>query len=142
MPRVAATVAVLAGAALVAAPGAVAKERVTATIHAPTRCDATPGKRITIAFQLTSFTAAGTPQPFGASGVFVLLRRGGGHAALKRAATATATGRYTARVTIPRGGIRRIDVGLEGTSTTVADGKTRDADVLFRVVGDPCRLAR
>jgi hypothetical protein len=127
---------------LVAPGGAAAKERVTATIHAPTRCDAVAGHRITVAFQLTSW-AQGTPQPFGAGGVFVVLRRFGAKPGVKRAATSagSGTGRYTARVTVPRGGIRRIDVGLEGTASTPG-GATRDADVLFRVVGDPCRLAR
>jgi hypothetical protein len=139
----AAVVAVAVGAVLLAAPaGASAKGRVTATIHAPTRCDATAGTRITIAFGLTS-VAAGALQPFGASGVYVVLRRTGGRAGVKRHATpAAAAGRYTARVTVPRGGIRRIDVGLEGTRTDVADGGTQDADVLFRVVGDPCRRVR
>jgi hypothetical protein len=118
-----------------------AKGRVTATVQAPTRCDAAAGTRVRIAFTLSALRADGqTAEPFGAGGVFVVLRRGEGRTALKRAARSGARGHYTARVTVPRGGIRRIDVGLEGTRTS--GGQTHDADVLFRVVGDPCRAAR
>jgi hypothetical protein len=143
MTRLAAA-AVAMGAVLLAAPAvAPAKGRVTATIHAPSRCDAAPGTRVTIAVRLQTIAADGaSAQPFGASGVFVVLRRSGGRAGLKRAATSAGagTGEYRARVTVPSGGIRRIDVGLEGTRTAPG-GQIQDADVLFRVVGDPCRLA-
>ena len=135
-------VAVAVGAVLLAAPvSAPAKGRVTAKIFAPTRCDAAPGKKVGIRFGLTTAATANEPaRPFGASGVFVVLRRTGGRTALKRPATSAGagTGQYWARVTVPRGGIRRIDVGLEGVRSTPG-GKSRDADVLFRVVGDPCR---
>jgi hypothetical protein len=136
--------AVAVGVVLLAAPvAAPAKGRVTATIHAPARCDAAPGTKVTVAFGLTSAATAQEPaRPFGASGIFVVLRRTGGRPGVKRAArvAGAGTGEYRARVTVPRGGIRRIDVGLEGVST-MAGGRTEDADVLFRVVGDPCRLA-
>ncbi|HWI71668.1 MAG TPA: hypothetical protein VNT55_06915 [Baekduia sp.] len=137
-------VAVAVGAVLLAAPvGAPAKGRVTATITAPARCDAAPGTKVTIAFALKTAATADEPsRPFGASGIFVVLRRTGGRPGLKRAATSAGAGmgEYRARVTVPRGGIRRIDVGLEGVRTAPG-GRTQDADVLFRVVGDPCRLA-
>jgi len=126
-------------AMLVAAPGALAKERVTANIDRPTHCDAAAGSRVTIAFSLTTF-ASGRAQPFGAGGVFVRLRRAGGRAALEVAAHADRRGHYVARVTVPRGGILRIDAGLEGTQTS--GGQTRDADVLFPTRNDPCRAPR
>jgi hypothetical protein len=138
----AAAVAVVVGAVALAAPvSAPAKGRVTATISAPTRCDAAPGTKVTIRIGLSTAATANEPaRPFGASGVFVVLRRTGGRTALKRPATSAGagTGQYRARVTVPRGGIRRIDVGLEGVRSTPGGG-SRDADVLFRVVGDPCR---
>ena len=39
-------------------------------------------------------------------------------------------------MTVPRGGIKRIDVGIEGTATS-ADGTVRPAPHLFAVTGDP-----
>jgi hypothetical protein len=126
----------VAVAALAVTPPALAKDRVTATIDAPTACDAAAGTRITISWSL----ATATHEPFGASGIFVRLRRFGGRPAVRKAARADRRGHYTVRVKVPRGGIRRIDVGLEGTRTT--GGVTSDADVFFRVVNDPCRAPR
>jgi hypothetical protein len=123
-----------------AAPSASAKGRVTASLDRPTRCDAAPGTRITIAFSLTTYAAAGA-EPFGAGGVFVKLRRAGGRPAIKATARSDRTGHYVARVTVPRGGILRINAGLEGT-TTAAGGKVSDADLLFPTRNDPCRAPR
>jgi hypothetical protein len=123
-------------AALAVAPPALAKDRVTATIDAPTACDAAAGATITISWSL----ANAEHEPFGASGIFVRLRRFGGRPAVRKAARADRTGHYTVRVKVPRGGIRRIDVGLEGTTT--AGGVTSDADIFFPVRDDPCRRAR
>lgn len=133
--------AVVAAVPLVVPAAAPAKGDVTAAIKAPTRCDAAPGRAITVRFTLTAADQAGKAHPFGAAGVFVVLRRHGA-AGVKRRATSlgAGTGRYAARVTVPRGGIKRIDVGIDGT-TTAADGTVRAAPVLFRVVGDPCRSA-
>jgi hypothetical protein len=89
---------------------------------------------------VTTADAVGTRVPFGASGVFVLLRRAGRPAIKLPAREAgPGTGRYVARTRMPRG-LRRIDAGIDGTTTT-ADGASRRAPVLFRVVGDPCRSA-
>jgi hypothetical protein len=137
-----ATIAVLllaAAAGAIVTGAASAKDAgTTATISAPAAC-AAAGTTMTVVFSIA--TADGTP--FGASGVFVRLRRGGGRPAVERpaAASAGAPGRYRARFRVPRGGLRRIDVGLRGT-TTLADGTVRPAPVLFRTTGDPCRAPR
>jgi hypothetical protein len=126
--------------AAVTAPGALAKGRVTAQIEQPARCDAKAGTTITIAFSLSSRRVDGTTAPFGAGGVFVKLRRASDRPPLKVAARRSgARGHYAARVRVPRGGIERIDAGLEGT--TISGGVERDADVLFPTHGDPCRAA-
>lgn len=119
-----------------------AKGDVRATITSPTRCDAAAGKRITVRFDLTVADQTGARQPFGAAEIFVVLRRHGA-AGVKRRATSlgAGTGRYSARLTVPRGGIKRIDVGVEGVIYD-SDGTTRPAPHLFTVEGDPCRLAR
>jgi hypothetical protein len=41
---------------------------------------------------------------------------------------------------MPRGDLRRIDAGVDGTTSTPG-GASRPAPALFRVVGDPCRAA-
>jgi hypothetical protein len=141
--RLTARTIVAASVASLAVPvAASAKRDAVATIQAPTRCDAAAGERITIRFRVTTATVDGTRVPFGASGVFVLLRRAG-HPDLKLAARSagSAPGRYTARTRMPHGGLRRIDAGIDGTTST-PDGASRPAPVLFRVVGDPCRVAR
>jgi hypothetical protein len=139
MPRLRLVSLVAVLAALALAPGALAKGRVTASIDHPTHCDAAAGSRISIAFSLTTF-ASGGPEPFGAGGVFVKLRRAGGRPALRVAARSDRKGHYVARVTVPRGGILRINAGLNGT--TVSDGVEQDADVLFPTLHDPCRATR
>lgn len=146
-------VASAASAVVVAVPLAVpavapAKGDARAAIQAPTRCDAAPGDRITIRFRLTTAvhgSKTGAREPFGAAGVFVRLRRAPGLASVRRDAramgsTGAAKGVYTARVTVPRGGIRRIDVGIDGVRYN-ADGTTEPAPAYLPVVGDPCRLA-
>jgi hypothetical protein len=129
---------VVGGVGLVAAPGALAKGRVTARIEQPTRCDAAAGKKLTVAFSLTSAEADGTARPFGASGVFVKLRRADGRS-LKVRARSDRRGHYRARIVVPHGGLRRIDTGLEGE--TIRQGVTHDADVVFTTRGDPCRAS-
>jgi hypothetical protein len=136
VPRLSVVSLAVVLAALAAAPGALAKGDVTATIERPTACDAAPGTSVTIAFALTTATDHGT-EPFGAGGVFVRLRRADGRSPLIRRARSDRRGHYTARVRVPRGGIRRIDVGLKGEVR--AGGRVRPANHLFTVVGDPCR---
>jgi hypothetical protein len=134
-------VAVAAGVVALAVPAAADAFRdPIATIQAPTRCDAAPGERVTIRFRVTTAAADGTRTPFGASGIFVVLRRVG-HAPVKRYAHGS-RGRYVVRTAWPRGGVRRIDTGVDGTSSSPGTGESRPAPALFRTTGDPCRLAR
>jgi len=143
MSRSTAFAVVAASVVSLAVPAlAPAKGDVRATITSPTRCDVAAGKRITVRFRLAAMDETGARRPFGAAGIFVVLRRHGA-AGVKRPATALGegTGRYTAQLTVPRGGIKRIDVGVEGTATS-ADGTVRPAPFLFPVERDPCRSAR
>lgn len=133
--------AAVAGVASLAVPsGALAMRDAAAEITAPTRCDAAPGARLVVRFRVTTAEADGTRVPFGASGVFVLLRRAG-RPALKLAAreAGSGTGRYTVRTRVPRG-LRRIVAGIDGT-TSAPGGGSRPAPALFRMVNDPCRMA-
>lgn len=141
LTAVAVAFAVAAGVVPLALPAVAGAFRdPIATIQAPTRCDAAPGERVTIRFRVTTAEADGTRRPFGASGIFVVLRRVG-HAPVKRHAHGS-RGRYVVRTAWPRGGVRRIDTGVDGTSTSPGTGEAHPAPALFRTVGDPCRLAR
>jgi hypothetical protein len=115
--------------ALVAAPAVHAKEGVRATLIGPVDLDARPGERITIAWKLEDTRG----RPFGAGGLFVRLRSAAGG----RPATAVTdgSGRFEVGLTVPKGGIGRIEFGLRGWR--IAGGQTSRADVLFPLVNDP-----
>jgi hypothetical protein len=136
-------VAVGAVVAALAVPAAAsAKGDVRAAITSPTRCDAAAGRIITVRFGLSVAEPDGARRPFNGAEIFVVLRRHGAPGVKRRAVPMDrGTGRYRVRMTVPRGGIKRIDVGIEGT-TIGADGTERPAPALFAVDGDPCRSAR
>ncbi len=69
--------------------------------------------------------------PFGASGIYLRVSRCG-HAPLHVPATARGHGGYSARVRVPKGGIRKLLVGLEGIQIT--GGRTKRADMYFAFV--------
>ncbi|HEX8156399.1 MAG TPA: hypothetical protein VF526_03335 [Solirubrobacteraceae bacterium] len=140
-------VAILVGTllSLTAAPPAVGKEAVRATIDISDAALRAPaGTKIRIAWTLsaparwppgTRPTQEVRREPFGASGLYVRLdsKTGGaptiayGHGP---------TGRYTATAIVPQGGIGGIDLGLEGV-TSVAGEAPRRADVFFPIDNDP-----
>src|SRR5687768_4961682 len=113
---------VAAGAVLIAIPAS-AKEGVRAKLDAPVRLDTTPGKRITVKWRLVD--ARG--RPFGASGIYLRVSRCGSNP-LNVRATARRAGRYSARVTVPKGGIRGLRVGLAGWR--IMGGHKERADLL------------
>jgi len=98
----------LAAGALLAMPVA-AKQGVRAKLDEPVRLDTAPGKTIRIAWHLADEEG----RPFGASGIYLRVSRCG-RAPLKVPATERALGGYSARVRVPKGGIRKLLVGLEG----------------------------
>ena len=125
----------LAIALLAALPaGAAAKGDVRARIEGAVRCDARPGTSIVVRWSLRSVDANGRSEPFGAGGVYVKLVGARSHTAGGRSRR---TGRFTARVRVPRGGIRRIEIALQGWRS--AGGRTERADKRFPVENDPCR---
>jgi hypothetical protein len=98
-------------AALAAAPAAQTKGDVRATLTTRVPAQARPGTTLVVGWLLRWPGPNGALHPFGAGGVFVRLRGGSGGSttALGRA---LARGRYEARVRVPAGGIRRIQIGL------------------------------
>lgn len=127
----------LTAVALVAALPADAKDRVTATLKTKVPLHAPAGHRLRIVWTLSYRGDDGRRHPFGAGGVFVRLVS----ASHARSRTATAredrrsTGRYTATVSVPHGGIRDIQIGLRSW-TSGPDG-TRQGEQLFPITNDP-----
>jgi len=117
----------LAGCAVLAAP-AVAKEGVRAKLDAPVRLGAAPGTTIRVAWHLVDEDG----RRLGASGIYLRVSRCG-RGPLRIPATERgnrSNRRYSARVRVPKGGIRRLLVGLKGWRIV---GERRErADVLFR----------
>ena len=125
MRRGPALVAVLFAAGALAAMPALAKEGVRAKLDAPVRLDAKPGRTIRVAWRLVDENG----QAFGASGIYLRVSRCGGQP-IRVPAADRGRGRFSARVKVPKGGIRKLLVGLEGWSIT--GGKTERADVFFQ----------
>jgi hypothetical protein len=110
--------------ALVALPAS-AKDGVRAKLEGGVRLGAAPGTTIPVTWRLVD--ARG--RAFGASGIYLRVSRcGGGVRRVK--ARELGGGRFTARVRVPTGGIRRLRVGLEGWRIP-AGGTAQRADVIF-----------
>jgi hypothetical protein len=124
MRRVRLPVGVLVALVALAAP-AMAKEGVRATLDRPVRLDAAAGTTIRVAWRLHH--AHG--RPFGASGIYLRVSRCG-RAPLRIRASQARDGGYVARVRMPRGGIRKLLVGLEGWRG--AGERRQRADLFFQ----------
>ena len=114
----------VAAAALLAMPAA-AKDGVRAVLDEPVRLGTPPGKTIKVAWRLVDTEG----RAFGASGIYLRVSRCG-RRPLTVPATERSGGGYSARVKVPRGGIRRLRVGLRGWRI-IGDRKER-ADVFFQ----------
>lgn len=114
----------LATVALLAVPAA-AKDGVRALLIEPLRLDSAPGTTLTVRWRLVA--KDGTR--FGASGIYLQVARCG-RRPLKIAASVRGSG-YVARVTVPRRGLRKLTVGLEGWRSTPGQPAKR-ADKYFQ----------
>jgi hypothetical protein len=100
--------------ALAVAAGAAAKEGAQAHLLAPLPKHPTPGTKITVRWTVDVPGPNGTRSGFSAMGMFVrLVGRGG--------ASTTALAKedgppYSARIRVPKGGIRSVRFGLAGTT--------------------------
>jgi hypothetical protein len=132
--RALAVLAVLA--ALVVVAQASAKEGVVAEVLTPISRDAVPGTKVNVVWTLTSIEAE-DPRPFSADGVFIRVFGPAGSHTKRVYASQVASGRFRATVRIPRGGVRRVAIGLMGERCD-AEG-CRPSPILFRVVGSAIR---
>ena len=129
-----ALVAALASA--VAATPTSAKEGVRARVLTPISRSAEPGTKVTVVWTLYHLDA-GKRVPFNANGVFIRLFGPAGSHSTRVYAAQSELGRYRAAVTVPRGGVRRVVIGLMGTSCG-PDG-CRPSPAVFAIVGQSLR---
>jgi hypothetical protein len=111
--------------ALLAVPAS-AKDGVRAVLEGTAKLDTAPGTSMRVTWRLED--TAG--HPFGASGIYLRVSRCG-RSPLRIMATGM-HGRYSARFRVPKGGIRKLMVGLEGWRTF--RGRTERADARFPFV--------
>jgi hypothetical protein len=123
--------ALVVGLAVVAAPSS-AKEGGQVRILTPIPREAAPGTYVPVGWTLTA-VEEDRRIPYGASGVFVRLF-GPENARTPRAyAMELEPGRFRARARVPRGGVRRVVIGLMGTSCSA--GGCQPSPHRFRIVG-------
>jgi hypothetical protein len=95
-----------------AAPAS-AKEGVVAKVRVPVSRDAASDTKVTIVWELT-VVESGKARPFGANRVFLRLVGPGGSRSPRAYAVQLGRGWYRASARVPRGGIRRVVIGLMG----------------------------
>src|SRR5262245_3665651 len=122
-------IALTAAIAAALAPQVSAKDGVVARLENPAALRAPAGSHIVLAWTLRD-----GKRPFTAAGIYAVLHGRNGRTATGWALE-TAPGRYRARLTIPKGGVRAVRIGLEGWST--GPGGTKRADWLFPIANDP-----
>jgi hypothetical protein len=131
----------VAGAAALTAGQAGAKEGVYARVATPIDREAAAGTRVTVVWTLY-YVEEGKRHPFSAEDVFIRFFGAGDSRSRRVNAAAVREGRYRARVTVPRGGVRRIVIGLMGESCApdiYMNQSCRPSPMFFRIVGDPFR---
>jgi hypothetical protein len=123
-------------ATLVIVPQVAAKDDVVANVLTPISRDAAPGSKVNVVWTLTSLDGEES-RPFGGSAVFIRLFGPGGTQSKRVYGAEIASGRFRATLRIPRGGVRRVAIGLMGEACD-SEG-CRPSPILFRVVGSPLR---
>jgi hypothetical protein len=123
-------------AASLAVSAASAKEGVVARVVHPIDRAAPPGERLRVVWDLF-YVEDGRRQAFGGGAVFIQLIGGGTSRSRRAYGAPIGLGRYRGTVTVPRGGIRRVVIGLMGTRCDASG--CRASPMLFPIVGDPFR---
>jgi hypothetical protein len=126
----------LMGVGVFTASQASAKEGVVTRVLTPLDRDSPPGAEVTVVWTLFS-VENGVRHPFGGGDVFIRLFGPGEFRSRRVSAAPVRAGRYRATVRVPRGGIRRVVIGLMGTRCDQSG--CRPAPIRFRIVGDPLR---
>jgi len=122
----------LTAAVLAAATPTSAKEGVVARVLQPVLRTAEPGSKVTVVWMLYH-VEDGERVPFNATGVFIRLFGPSGSHSTRVYATQSKLGRYRAAVKVPPGGVRRVVIGLMGTSCGASG--CRPSPAIFEIVG-------
>lgn len=125
--RLAISLVALAATVLAVGLPATAKDGVRATLTTRVPADARAGTRLRVGWTL----ATRDGHAFGGGGIFVRLLSAS-HAGAQTTYV-RCSGRCAARVVVPEGGIRDVQIGIRGFTNT---GR---ADVLFPIANDPFR---
>jgi hypothetical protein len=128
--------ALVAVAFFVGPNAAAAKEGVVARVLTPIARDARPGTAITIVWTLSYVDETRTRRPFGSAAIFVRLLGPDGSRSPRVYGAEVRRGRFRATVRIPRGGVRKLEIGVMGTRCAA---RCRSAPAHFPIVGDPFR---
>jgi hypothetical protein len=113
-------------------PAAAKGEDGFARIVTPIYEDAEPGTTLKVSWR-AFVRVDGAEVPFNAEGVFIRLTGFGGATSEALAAQPT-EGLYLARVVVPAGGIRQVEVGVAGTAS-YPDGTSERSEALFLLEG-------
>jgi hypothetical protein len=122
--------------ALVVVAQASAKDDVVARVLTPISHDAAPGSKVNVVWTLTAVDGEES-SPFGGTAVFIRLFGPAGSHSKRVYGAEIESGRFRATVRIPRGGVRRVAIGLMGERCD-AEG-CRPSPILFRLVGSAFR---
>ena len=118
--------------AVVASPAS-GKGRVVARVLTPIPRNSESGTKLRVVWTLSS-VEDGQRRLFTAEGVFIRLFGPDGSRSPRVYAFQPTPGRYRATVTIPRGGVRKVVIGLMGTACDSAG--CRAAPALFPIAGN------
>jgi hypothetical protein len=113
-----------------------AKEGVVARVLTPIARDAAPGSKVNVVWAVTEGEGEES-RPFGGSAVFIRLFGPAGSHSKRICGAEVASGRFRATLRIPRGGVRRVSIGLMGEACD-AEG-CRPSPILFRIAGSAFR---
>jgi hypothetical protein len=116
---------------------ALAKGGVVARVLTPISRDARPGTTVTVVWTLYA-VESGSRRPWSHAGPFIRLIGPEGSSSARVYATEPRPGRYRATVMIPRGGVRRVVIGLMGRRCIPGEG-CWIAPSRFPIVGAPFR---
>jgi hypothetical protein len=113
-----------------------AKEGVVARVLTPIERDSLPGTKVTVVWTLF-YAEDGQRHAFGGGDVFIRLFGTEKFRSRRVSGEPIRPSRYRATVSVPRGGIQRIVIGIMGTRCDQSG--CRPSPMLFKIVGDPLR---
>jgi len=118
---------------------AAAKEGAVATLDAPIPPGADPGSEVEVAWSAGWPDVAGGLDPIIGSPVFIRLTSADGSQKVEASGTerSSGSGHYVATITVPRGGVGLVEIGLRGESCV--NGECFRSDLMFKLADEQAR---